>query len=127
MFAADKFPTFTKGPEDVIMTDDSDPNLRNHYDWKKTFNPMGGLTLVPFAHVAQNFFTRGAPFIIPVEALILFLPFFFLLAALTAGSAIPSGLLLPQIIIGALIGRLITLIVIVVQLHSGWYPTPAHT
>lgn len=32
---------------------------------------------------------------------------FFLLAALTAGSAIPSGLLMPQMVIGGLIGRML--------------------
>merc|ERR1719487_2862936 len=70
----------------------------------KTYNPMASLSLVPMAEVAENLFARGVPYVFPLEPLIAYAPVFFLLAALTAGSAIPSGLLLPQIICGALIG-----------------------
>merc|ERR1712151_987965 len=88
---------------------------------KLSINPMAGLSLVPFAHAAQNLFMRGAPFIIPMHVIFIFLIVFFLLAAVTAGSAIPSGLLLPQILIGSMIGRLVTLIIISIQLQMGWH------
>jgi len=84
------------------------------------YNPMASLTLVPFAEVAQNLFSRGTPHIIPPSAMLVFLIAFFILAALTAGSAIPSGLLLPMIIIGGLIGRLMALACVELQAAFGW-------
>jgi len=79
-----------------------------HKDGK--YNPMASLSLVPFAKTALNLFARGAPWLFPPLHMAAFLVAFFLLAAVTAGSAVPSGLLLPMIIIGALIGRLMTLL-----------------
>lgn len=48
-----------------------------------------------------------------------FLVIFFVLAALTAGSAIPSGLLMPQMVIGGLIGRMLALATLKLQSSQG--------
>jgi len=87
----------------------------------KTYNAMASLTLVPMAEVAANLFARGVPYVLPLNTLVTYIPVFYLLAALTAGSAIPSGLLLPQMVCGALIGRTLTLAVIRFQLRFGLY------
>lgn len=104
---------------------DSGGNFSVHYvertSQPKTYNPMASLSIVPLAEVAANLFSRGVPYVLPFSALATFMPVFFLLAALTAGSAIPSGLLLPQIVCGALIGRSLTLAVIGLQLKYGVY------
>lgn len=92
---------------------------------KGFYNPMASLTLVPFADAALNLFSRGTPFLFPAWVMMVFLIVFFLLAAATAGSALPSGLLLPMIIIGALIGRLLTLLSIYVQLYFRFYTAQA--
>jgi hypothetical protein len=107
-------------------TEDSSPSFDLHYEepadnHPKTYNPMASLSIVPLAEVAENLFSRGVPYVLPLEALISFTPVFFLLAAITAGSAIPSGLLLPQIVCGALIGRSLTLAMIRFQMQFGLY------
>lgn len=50
------------------------------------------------------------PHAVTLEAMGVFLVLFFILAALTAGSAIPSGLLMPQMVIGGLLGRMLALL-----------------
>jgi chloride channel 7 len=106
-FSSLRFPNFSKAKEAHESNETLVPT---------TFNPMASLSLVPLAHTAQNLFMRGAPFIIPFNQLLAYFIVFFLLAALTAGSAIPSGLLLPQIVMGGLIGRMYTLVMILVQM-----------
>lgn len=86
-----------------------------------SYNPMAALTLVSFDDAAQNLFSRGAPYVFHPSVLMFFLPTFFLLAAVTSGSAIPSGLLLPMIVIGALIGRVLVVLLISFQVALGWY------
>jgi len=85
------------------------------------YNPMAALCLVSFDDTAQNLFSRGAPYVFYPTVLLYFLPAFFILAAVTSGSAIPSGLLLPMIIIGALIGRVLAIALIGFQHAVGFY------
>jgi len=87
-----------------------DPVNRENDDGERFYNPMASLSMVPWSTVAQNLFLRGVPHILPLNIMIVFFLVFFVLAAVTAGSAIPSGLLLPQLICGALLGRIVTLI-----------------
>merc|ERR1719197_2280772 len=87
----------------------------------QSYNPVAALTLAPFARVADNLFARGTPYVIPLSAILVYLPVFFFLAAITAGCAIPSGLLLPKILIGALIGRAISIALLSVQWNMNWY------
>jgi len=102
------------------------PNRKRHRDDAGTlkavhYNPMASLSLVSFDATAQNLFSRGAPYVLHPSVLLCFLPAFFLLAAVTSGSAIPSGLLLPMIVIGALIGRILAVFLISLQVGAGWY------
>jgi len=80
-------------------------------DGERLYNPMASMTMVPWSAVAQNLFLRGVPHVLPMPLMLVFFVCFFVLAAITAGSAIPSGLLLPQLICGALLGRMVTLVV----------------
>lgn len=75
-----------------------------------SFNAVGLLSLVPFKTACQNLFDRGMPHAVTLEAMGVFLVLFFILAALTAGSAVPSGLLMPQMVIGGLLGRMLALL-----------------
>lgn len=86
-----------------------------------SYNPMAALSLVPLDSAAQNLFSRGVPYVLPLPVLLAFIPAFFLLAAVTAGSAVPSGLLLPQIVCGAAIGRALTLVAIGLQAKVGLF------
>jgi len=83
------------------------PSLASEGD---SYNSIGLLTLVPFKTACQNLFDRGIPHVVTLEAMGVFLVLFFILAALTAGSAIPSGLLMPQMVIGGLLGRMLALL-----------------
>jgi predicted transcriptional regulator len=49
---------------------------------------------------------RGFPHLISEETLILFFVVYFILAALTAGSSVPAGLVVPMLLIGGSLGRL---------------------
>eukprot|EP00929_Paragymnodinium_shiwhaense_P088001 TRINITY_DN48190_c0_g1_i1.p1 TRINITY_DN48190_c0_g1~~TRINITY_DN48190_c0_g1_i1.p1 ORF type:complete len:1028 (-),score=191.68 TRINITY_DN48190_c0_g1_i1:547-3630(-) len=103
------------------LSADADKDAEAPGDNYKTYNPMAALTLAPFNQVANNLFSRGAPHIYPVWALLVFVVVFFILAAITAGSAVPSGLLLPMIIVGACIGRAIMLGLVGLQKQMRWY------
>ncbi|CAK9085311.1 Chloride channel protein D [Durusdinium trenchii] len=85
----------------------------------ESFNSVGLLSLVPFKTACQNLFERGIPHAVTLEAMGVFLVIFFVLAALTAGSAIPSGLLMPQMVIGGLIGRMLALATLKLQSSQG--------
>jgi len=89
------------------------PSLKNS---ENTYNSMAALTLVPFKTACQNLFARGMPHLLSWESMLVFLILFFVAAAVTAGSAIPSGLLMPQMVIGGLIGRLFAILAIKMQL-----------
>merc|ERR1712232_837168 len=95
------------------------PSLEDGSAGRPTYNPMAALSLVPLSEAAKNLISRGAPHVFPLDVLAVFLPIFFVLAALTAGSAVPSGLLLPQIICGALVGRIMSLLLIELQVATG--------
>eukprot|EP00928_Gymnodinium_smaydae_P031485 TRINITY_DN23092_c0_g1_i2.p1 TRINITY_DN23092_c0_g1~~TRINITY_DN23092_c0_g1_i2.p1 ORF type:complete len:948 (+),score=176.69 TRINITY_DN23092_c0_g1_i2:58-2844(+) len=87
----------------------------------RSYNPMASMALVPFKSACQNLFARGVPGAFPMATLILFFVIFFLLGAITAGAGIPSGLLMPQMVMGGLIGRIFTQLVINVQGSLGLY------
>jgi len=84
-----------------------------------SYNPMAALALVPFKESLQNLFVRGAPRLIPFSVLVVFFILFFVASSVTAGSAVPSGLLMPQMIVGALIGRMMTLPLGFLERESG--------
>ncbi|CAE7033605.1 clcD [Symbiodinium natans] len=84
-------------------------------DTISSYNSVGLLSLVPFKIACQNLFARGMPYLVPVNAMAAFFVLFFILAAITAGSAIPSGILMPQMVIGGLMGRIFAVVLINVQ------------
>lgn len=43
---------------------------------------------------------------LPTKSMLAFLPLYFILAAITSGAAVPSGLVIPMMIIGGCVGRL---------------------
>eukprot|EP00930_Biecheleria_cincta_P016771 TRINITY_DN13529_c0_g1_i2.p1 TRINITY_DN13529_c0_g1~~TRINITY_DN13529_c0_g1_i2.p1 ORF type:complete len:884 (+),score=147.56 TRINITY_DN13529_c0_g1_i2:103-2754(+) len=96
----------------VVDLGESVPSLK---DSESTYNSMAALSIVPFKTACQNLFARGVPHLLSWGSMLLFLVLFFMAAAITAGSAIPSGLLMPQMVIGGLIGRLGALLVIEMQ------------
>ncbi|CAE8609446.1 unnamed protein product [Polarella glacialis] len=85
---------------------------------KNTYNSMASLSLMPFKVTCQNLFARGVPHLISLNAMLVFLVCFFIASAITAGSAVPSGLLMPQMVLGALVGRCMALVAIKMQLSA---------
>ena len=71
------------------------------------YRPMAALAFVPGRITVKNLFTRGSPNMIPTNAMLAFLPLYFILAAITSGAAVPSGLVVPMMIIGGCVGRLV--------------------
>ncbi|CAE7943947.1 CLC-B [Symbiodinium sp. KB8] len=70
------------------------------------YSPGAALTLVSPTHVVRNLLVRGAPMVLPLSTVLLFLVFFFVLAACSATAWMPGGLLVPMMCIGAAAGRL---------------------
>lgn len=101
--------------ENQTREDESSNSMLEKAFGKAHYNPMAGLCLVPLAVAAENLFSRGVPYVFSLSVLLAFVPAFLLLAAVTSGSALPSGLLLPQIVCGAALGRALTLVAIGLQ------------
>ena len=70
------------------------------------FNPMATLLLQPGEEVMRALFLRGAAHALPASSLAIGLVCWFLFTALSAGVSLPIGLLVPNMVIGALMGRL---------------------
>eukprot|EP00439_Symbiodinium_sp_Y106_P037900 s1816_g4.t1 len=100
-------PSLKKGQETSGLSESPDEH--------SSFNSVGLLSLVPFKTACQNLFARGMPNLVTIEAMAAFLVLFFVLAAITAGSAIPSGTLMPQMVIGGLIGRILAVVLLNIQ------------
>ncbi|CAJ1355814.1 unnamed protein product [Effrenium voratum] len=71
------------------------------------YNAMAALAFVPGRTAVKNLFTRGSPHMLPTGYIASFLAVYFCLAACTAGSAVPSGLVVPMMIIGGCVGRIV--------------------
>ncbi|CAE7925312.1 clcD [Symbiodinium sp. KB8] len=71
-----------------------------------SYRPMAALAFVPGRITVKNLFTRGSPNMLPTKSMLAFLPLYFILAAITSGAAVPSGLVIPMMIIGGCVGRL---------------------
>lgn len=71
------------------------------------YNELATLLLRSGTSSVKNLFTRGAPHMFSVPVLVIFLIVYFVFAAITSGIAVPSGLFVPQILIGATMGQLI--------------------
>eukprot|EP00929_Paragymnodinium_shiwhaense_P037745 TRINITY_DN20056_c0_g1_i1.p1 TRINITY_DN20056_c0_g1~~TRINITY_DN20056_c0_g1_i1.p1 ORF type:complete len:992 (-),score=161.85 TRINITY_DN20056_c0_g1_i1:553-3084(-) len=108
----ESMPSLQKKREDSLLTEDSG---------RQTYNPMAAMTLIPFKETCQNLFSRGVPYAVPLDVMLVFFVVWFLAAALTAGSAIPSGLLMPQMLCGALVGRIISVLLIDFQAGAGLF------
>ena len=70
------------------------------------YNPMAALALVPDRITVKNLFTRGSPNMLQNGAMFVYLLCYFLLAAATSGAAVPTGLVVPMMLIGGCIGRM---------------------
>jgi len=77
----------------------------NHVDIGQ-YSAAGALLLAPQHAVVRNLLTHGAPEVVPATDILIFVAIYFILAAMTSGAWIPSGLVLPMMIMGACVGRL---------------------
>jgi len=84
---------------------DCAPVLWNNVSIPK-YNPMAALAFVPDRITVKNLFTRGSPNMLQNGAMFTYLICYFLLAAATSGAAVPSGLVVPMMLIGGCIGRM---------------------
>lgn len=91
------------------------PSLSKDDKEDTTYSSMGVMALVPFKTTCQNLFVRGVPNLLSLPQMAVFFVLFFFLGAITAGAAVPSGLLMPQMVMGGLVGRIAALLVIKMQ------------
>ena len=79
--------------------------VANHY------NPVASLVMVQAVDAGRTLMSEHLPRIFEARHLIAALVVYFLLASISAGGMYPSGLVLPHIFIGSLIGRLVAVCV----------------
>lgn len=70
------------------------------------YNPMAALAFVPDRITVKNLFTRGSPNMLKNGTMFVYFICYFLMAAATSGAAVPSGLVVPMMLIGGCIGRM---------------------
>eukprot|EP00808_Paulinella_micropora_P004250 g28650.t1 len=86
-----------------------DPYLHRGACKKGQYNELATLFLQEGTVAVKNLFARGAPTLFSPQALSVFLVVYFSLAVVTTGIAMPSGLFIPFLLIGACMGRLVAL------------------
>eukprot|EP00931_Biecheleriopsis_adriatica_P054505 TRINITY_DN32086_c0_g1_i1.p1 TRINITY_DN32086_c0_g1~~TRINITY_DN32086_c0_g1_i1.p1 ORF type:complete len:1071 (-),score=184.00 TRINITY_DN32086_c0_g1_i1:122-3334(-) len=79
------------------------------------YRPLAALAFVPGHEAVQNLFSRGAPNLLPVHDIMCWWPVYFVLAAVTSGSAVPCGLVVPMLYLGASLGRVTGLVMLYLQ------------
>lgn len=79
---------------------------RNHVVMPR-YSPAAALTLTNPHAMARNLLMHGAPDILSTKSLLLYSPMYILLGAVTSTLALPGGLLVPQMAMGASAGRLV--------------------
>jgi chloride channel 7 len=110
-------PSHRDYPEyDVLLLDnvnEKGPYIHLHYEHAytcgesgKTYNDMAMLWLNGGVKGVKTLMQRGFPHQISEETLILFLVVYFTLAAITSGTHVPAGLVVPMLLIGGAFGRL---------------------
>lgn len=86
----------------------------------KQYNAVASLFLIPGPEAVKNLLTRGLPYLFKWHELVCAFCFYFLLAGLTTGIAMPTGLVVPYLFIGSAMGRLIGLGVHEWFQEAGW-------
>lgn len=96
MLESSEWPLFACNPQQDVPNSVEIPSHR----------PSAALAFVPAPMAVKNLFRRGAPHILPPADILLFLIGYFFLAVMTAGTWVPSGLIVPMMVIGGCVGRL---------------------
>jgi chloride channel 7 len=106
----------SKATDDYIIIDnivEQGKYIHLHYEhfytcdpYSHTYNDMAMLWLNGGVKGVKVLMQRGFPHMISKQTLILFLIVYFLLAAITAGTNVPAGLVVPMLLIGGSLGRL---------------------
>ena len=97
---------------------DTDPTQSN-ITVPKSYNELATLMSVTGEDAIRHLLSRGTHKEFGYAALICMLLFYFLGAAVTAGSAISSGVFVPMLLIGACIGRLVGLVTVHIAANHG--------
>lgn len=87
------------------------------------YSPAAALLLTNPRSAVRNLLTHGSPLIVPAGELSIFLFGYFTLAAVTSGTWVPGGLVIPMMMIGATVGRLSGLVWLHVNQES-WEDKP---
>ena len=78
-------------------------------------SPMASLVTLPSISALRNVLLRGAPHLFPWQVLMIFVVVLFTISVLTSGTAIPSGIVVPLLLCGACVGRIIGLLVLAIS------------
>ena len=84
-------------------------------DVQQNMSPMASLVTLPSISALRNVLLRGAPHLFPWQVLIIFVVVLFTISVLTSGTAIPSGIVVPLLLCGACVGRIIGLLVLAIS------------
>jgi H+/Cl- antiporter ClcA len=98
---------------DTLMIDNDKQYIHPHYEHvyicgedSHTFNDMAMLWLNGGVKGVKVLLQRGFPHLISEKTLFVFFIVYFILAAITAGTSVPAGLVVPMLLIGGSMGRL---------------------
>jgi len=97
---------------------DTDP-AQSNITVPKSYNELATLISVTGEDSIRHLFSRGTHREFGYAALVCMLVFYLLGAAITAGSAISSGVFVPMLLIGACIGRLVGLVTVDIAAAHG--------
>ena len=105
---------FQSNPNNVVLLDNQDTNgdyVHLHYYHRYScpgshdYSAMAMLWVNGGIKAAKVLMQRGFPHMIPIPELITTFFVYFALAAYTAGSSVPAGLVIPMMVIGGSFGR----------------------
>ena len=92
--------------ETKIIPENTENVPEKHKDTQQ-YNEMAALIMLPGDEAIEHLFSRATPNEFHPGVLLVFLLIYFPLAAYTAGSSVSSGLVVPILLIGSSLGRLI--------------------
>ena len=118
----DSIELYTCSPDaatsDIPPDWDTDP-MQSNITVPKSYNELATLMSVTGEESIRHLLSRGTHREFGYAAILCMLVFYFIGAAVTAGSAISSGTFVPMLLIGACIGRLVGLVTVNIAAAHG--------
>ena len=109
--------------KEAVLIDNANDHVHLHYPHSYTcngtdYNGMAMLWLNGGVKGVKVLMQRGFPNLLSPAVLAVFCVVYFVLAAMTSGSSIPAGLVVPMLLIGGSFGRLIGVIALSLKMDA---------